>query len=239
MWSRFKAWFQSQKEIERWLRILSPALLYSALDERLTIGDALKKALKKPVGDSALGLTWCLGGTALLLFINQVITGVLLAVYYQPSQEAAYASVRFIEQQVSLGWLIRQMHAWGANLMVVFVMAHMVKVFFNKAYRPPRELTWVSGTLLLFVTLGFGFSGYLLPWDQLSYWASMVGTSLTEAVPWLGHYILVLLRGGENLSGLTISRFFALHVIVLPWVAGILLIGHFMIVRRLGISKSL
>ena len=225
--------------MERWLRIISPAFLYGALDERLSFREAVNTALKKKVPFFALKQTMCLGGTALMLFVNQVLTGVLLSIYYKPSAEAAYGSVRYIEQQVAMGWLIRQMHAWGANLMIVFVVLHVVKVFFNKAYRPPRELTWVFGTLLLFVTLTFGFTGYLLPWDQLSYWASTVGTSLAEGIPVVGHYLLVLMRGGESVTGLTISRFFAVHAVILPWITTALLVGHFMIIRRLGISKPL
>jgi quinol-cytochrome oxidoreductase complex cytochrome b subunit len=180
-----------------------------------------------------------MGGTALLLLINQVVTGILLAVYYKPSPEAAYTSIRFIEEQVSMGWLIRQIHVWGANLMIVFVMLHMYRVFIGKAYRHPRELTWVTGALALFITMGFGFTGYLLPWDQLSYWASTVGSGLSGGVPIIGHTLLILVRAGENISGLTLARFFAIHTIVLPWAAAAVLLGHFMIIRRLGISKPL
>ncbi len=239
MWSRVKEWFRNQPDFERWLRIISPAFLYSALDDRLTFKEALKEALNKTVPSFALKYTWCMGGTALLLFVNQILTGVLLSVYYKPAPEAAFESIKVIEHTMFLGWLIRQMHAWGANLMIFFVLMHMIKVFFNKAYRPPRELTWVTGTLLFFFTLTLGFTGYLLPWDQLAFWASTVGTSLTEAVPWIGHTILVALRGGEHIGGLTISRFYTIHCIVLPWIMFALLIGHFLLVRRLGISKPL
>jgi len=239
LWARFKTWVSQQEELERWLRIMSPAFLYAALDDRLSFREAWEKALKKKVPDFAFARTLCLGGTALLLFANQVITGVLLAIYYKPAAEAAYHSVQYIEQQVAMGWLIRQMHAWGATLMIVFVLLHTIKVFFNKAYRPPRELTWVFGTLLLFVTVTFGFTGYLLPWDQLSYWASTVGTGLAEGVPLVGDYLLVVLRAGENVTGLTISRFFAVHCIILPWITFALLVGHFLVVRRLGISEPL
>jgi len=239
MMTRIKDWVSNHVELERWLRFISPAFLYSALDDRLTLKEALAKALKKPVPNFALKYTFCMGGTALLLFFNQVVTGVLLSIYYKPSPETAFASVQYIEHEMFLGWLIRQMHAWGANLMVLFVTLHMVKVFFNKAYRPPRELTWITGTLLFFITITFGFTGYLLPWDQLSYWASTVGTGLVEAVPWVGKTMLLVLRGGEQISGLTISRFFAIHCIILPWITFAMLLGHFMLVRRLGISKPL
>ncbi len=239
LWNRLKEWLRKQEELERWVRLVSPALLYGALDERLSFREAVSAALEKKVPAFALKRTMCLGGTALLLFVNQVITGVLLAIYYKPSAEAAYGSVRYIEQQVAMGWLIRQMHAWGAALMIIFVLLHVIKVFFNKAYRPPRELTWVFGTFLLFITLTFGFTGYLLPWDELSYWASTVGTSLADGVPVVGHYLLIVMRGGEGVTGLTISRFFAVHCIILPWITFVLLIGHFMVVRRLGLSEPL
>jgi cytochrome b6 len=230
---------RARGEVEKWFRLFSGAFLYSALDERLTFREALAKALKKPVPKHALRSTWCAGGVTLLLFVNQVITGILLALYYRPSPGAAYGSVQFIENEVPLGWLIRQMHAWGATLMLVFLFIHMGRVFFNKAFRSPRELTWVSGSLLLVVTMAFGFTGYLLPWDQLSYWASTVGSGLAELVPFVGKHILVVMRGGEHVSGQTLSRFFAVHCMILPWVMAALIAAHAALIRRLGISEPL
>lgn len=232
-------WIRKRPEVEGLLRVLSAPFLYAALDDRLTFSDALKAALAKRVPPHAVWGTWCVGGASLLLFINQVVTGILLAMYYKPSAEAAYDSVQFINTQVPLGWLVRQMHAWGAHLMIVTVLVHMVRVFFNKAYRAPRELTWVAGALLLAVTLAFAFTGYLLPWDQLSYWASTVGSQLAEGVPILGSKLLILMRGGPDVTQLTLSRFFALHVIVLPLAAGALLGAHFLMIRRLGISDPM
>jgi quinol-cytochrome oxidoreductase complex cytochrome b subunit len=226
-------------DLDRWIRLVSAPFLYAALDDRLSFRDALQKALRKPVPGHALGSTWCAGGITLLLFVNQVVTGVLLAVYYKPAAGAAYESVRFIENEVPVGWLLRQMHAWGANLMVFMLFVHMARVFFNKAYRPPRELTWMSGGLLLTVTLAFAFTGYLLPWDQLSYWASTVGSGMAELVPVVGKHVLVMMRGGEAVSGQTLSRFFTLHCIVLPWVTVALVAAHAMLIRRLGISDPL
>ncbi len=232
-------WLRERTDYERYLRMFSTAFLYTALDDRLDFGEALAKALKKPVPSFALRSTFCLGGTALLLFINQIITGILLTVYYEPSPERAYATVQYISNEIPLGWLIRQMHAWGAHLMIIFVIMHMLKVFINKAYRAPREMTWVVGMLLLFITVAFGFTGYLLPWDQLSFWATKVGTGLIADVPLVGHYILVLMRGGEEVTGITLSRFFTVHCIILPWVATALMGAHFIIVRRLGIAEPL
>jgi quinol-cytochrome oxidoreductase complex cytochrome b subunit len=238
-WSRLKNWVGEHPDLERWLRLISPAFLYSALDERLSFREAINEALNKKVPRHALRTGWCMGGTALLLLISQVVTGVLLAVYYKPSPEAAYTSIRYIEQEVAMGWLIRQIHAWGANLMIAFLLLHVIRVFLSKAYRPPRELTWVTGALALFITMAFGFTGYLLPWDQLSYWASTVGSGLADGVPLIGHSLLLLIRAGENVSGLTLARFFAVHTVVLPWAIAAVLLGHFMIIRRLGISRPL
>ncbi len=238
-WLRVKAWIAQHPELERWLRFVSPAFLYSALDERLAFDEALRQALHKRIPGFARRRTLCLGGAALVLFVNQVVTGVLLAVYYKPSTEAALASLRFVEQQAALGFLIRQMHAWGGSLMILFVLLHMARVFFNKAYRHPRELTWVSGTLLLLVALAFGFTGYLLPWDQTAFWGTLAITDLIGKAPLVGNLLLTLICGGRQVSELTISRFFALHCLVLPWVMVPLLAAHFAIIRRLGISQPM
>jgi quinol-cytochrome oxidoreductase complex cytochrome b subunit len=159
--------------------------------------------------------------------------------YYKPAAEAAYDSVRFIDTHVPMGWLLRQMHAWGAHLMIIVVIVHMLRVYFNKAYRCPRELTWVAGSLLLMITLAFAFTGYLLPWDQLSYWASTVGTQLADSVPLVGSHVLILLRGGTDVTHLTLSRFCAIHTIVLPAAAAALMMAHFVVIRRLGISDPM
>lgn len=238
-WLKVKAWIARHPELERALRFVSPAFLYSALDDRLAFDDALRSALNKRLPYYGRGRTLCLGGIALLLFANQVLTGVLLAVYYKPSTDAALASLRFVEQQTTMGFLIRQMHAWGGSLLILFVVLHLTKVFFNRAYRHPREMTWVSGALLLFVALAFGFTGHLLPWDQPAYWGTIAGTELVGKVPVLGHLLLGLLWGSDKVSELTISRFFAVHCLVLPWIILPLLAAHFAMIRRLGISEPL
>ncbi|MFQ6131181.1 MAG: cytochrome bc complex cytochrome b subunit [Armatimonadota bacterium] len=236
---RVVRWLLERTRLEDFVRVVSAAFLYEALDARLSFREALGKALKKPVPGHAIKSTWCLGGTALFVFGLQVVTGILLSIYYKPSPDAAYESVRHITADMRYGWIIRQLHAWGAHVMVILVILHMLKVFFNKAYRPPRELTWVSGVLLLFLTLTFCFTGYLLPWNQLAYWASKVGTDMASTVPVVGEYILYVLRGGPNVTGLTLSRFFTVHALVLPWVVSALLVAHFALVRRLGISEAL
>src|SRR4030065_580537 len=146
-------------------------------------------------------LFYYLGGISLFLFIVQVITGILLLMYYKPGEESAYESVRFILTDVNFGWLIRNVHSWSANLMIFFTFAHMFSVYFTKAYQKPRELTWVTGFLLLTLALGFGFSGYLLPWNQLAFFATKVGTDITGAVPVVGPFMLRFLRGGGPTPG--------------------------------------
>ncbi|MFQ6098200.1 MAG: cytochrome bc complex cytochrome b subunit [Armatimonadota bacterium] len=233
---RIREWVESRPELERFFRMFTGAFLYSALDERLSFRDALEKALRKPVPPHGFKVTWCLGGTAALLFLNQVVTGILLTLYYKPSPDAAYESVQWISTDLAWGWLVRQLHAWGAHLMIIFVILHMLRVFLNKAYRPPRELTWVAGAFLLLITLAFAFTGYLLPWDQLSYWATQVGTDMPEDLPLIGSTIVSVLRGGDHITGITLSRFFSVHCIILPLLIGPFLLLHFAIIRRLGIS---
>ncbi len=178
------------------------------------------------------------GGITLFLFLIQVVTGLLLLMYYRPTAEAAHESVRFIMAKVPFGWLVRSIHSWAANLMVFWVFAHMFGSFFVRAYSRPRELTWMSGALLLFLTLGFGFTGYLLPWNTLAYFATKVGTEIVGAVPVVGHVLLVLLRGGEDVTQATLSRFFGIHVAILPALIGITLALHIFLVQLHGMSRA-
>jgi hypothetical protein len=177
-----------------------------------------------------------LGGMTLFLFGVQIFTGILLLLYYRPSASEAYESVQFIVTQVEFGWLIRNVHSWSANLLIGLAFAHFFSVFFLKSYRKPRELTWLSGILLLFLMLGFGFSGYLLPWDELAFFATKVGTGIAGAVPVVGHFALRLLRGGDDVTGATLSRFYGLHVAVLPAVTTALVALHLLFVQRQGMS---
>jgi cytochrome b6 len=172
----------------------------------------------------------------LFLFVVQVVTGIMLLLYYRPSAEAAYESVQFIMSEVQFGWLIRSIHSWSANLMIAVLFAHMFSVFFLKAYRSPREITWVSGVLLLFIALGFGFSGYLLPWNKLSYFATKVGTDIAGVVPVVGEFLLRFLRGGDDVTGATLTRFFGFHVAVLPAITTALIAVHVLLVQKHGMS---
>lgn len=209
------------------------------VDTRYNVAAPLEKILRKPVPRYALHWWYCLGGITAFLFVVQAVTGILLAFYYKPTPAEAYASIQYIETEVSFGAGIRAIHHWAANGMVVMCIAHMLRVFINGAYKPPRELNWVGGILLLIFTLAFGFTGYLLPWDQRAFWATTVGTEIAGSVPIIGEPALVMLRVGWDVNALTLSRFYALHVIVLPIVTLIMMGLHFLMVRRLGIARPL
>lgn len=209
------------------------------LDRRFNIAPLLSKFLNKPVPKYALHWWYCLGGITAFLFLIQVVTGIMLAFYYKPVPESAYASIQSIEQQVRFGAAIRAVHHWSANGMIVLCFAHMLRVFIMGAYKNPRELNWISGMLLLILTLAFGFTGYLLPWDQRAYWATTVGTEIGGAIPVIGNLVLLFLRVGWEVSGETLGRFYGLHVIVLPILTLATMGAHFLMIRRLGIAKPL
>jgi cytochrome b len=209
------------------------------VDDRYQISEPLSKVLKKPVPKYALTWWYCLGGITAFLFVVQGITGILLAFYYKPTPDAAYASIQYIESQVYFGSSIRAIHHWCANGMIVVCVAHMLRVFIMGAYKRPRELNWVSGVLLLILTLVFGFTGYLLPWDQRAFWATTVGSEIAGAIPAIGNLALVLLRVGWNVTGETLSRFYALHVIIVPLATVAFMFAHFLMIRRQGIAKPL
>lgn len=179
---------------------------------------------------------YTLGSATLFTAILQVVTGILLTIYYVPTPDHAYDSVQYITTQVPAGWLIRGLHHWGASAMVVLAVLHMLRVIFYGAYKFPREMTWLTGVGLLLVVLGFGFTGYLLPWDQKAYWATTVGTRIAGVAPFIGDWILRIMRGGEELSAITLARFFGTHVWVLPAVLILLILVHLYLVIRLGIS---
>ena len=180
---------------------------------------------------------YTLGSATLFVAVNQAVTGILLMIYYVPTPDHAYDSVQYITTQVAGGWLIRGLHHWGASVMVVLVVLHMLRVIIYGAYKYPREVTWMTGVVLLLVVIGFGFTGYLLPWDQKSYWATTVGTRIAGVVPFLGDWILRIMRGGNDLSAVTLARFFGAHVWVLPATLLLLVGTHLFLVIRNGISE--
>ncbi len=206
------------------------------LAERLGL-EPLRHLVEKkevPVHRHTFWYYW--GGMTLFLFMVQVVTGILLLLYYRASADEAYESVRFIMTQVEFGWLIRSIHSWSANLMIGAAMVHMFSVFLLKAYRAPREATWLSGMVLLGLSLAFGFSGYLLPWNQLAFFATKVGTDITGDLPGLGTFLRKFLLGGDQITGGTLTRFFGFHVAILPAVATLLLGLHLYLVQAHGMS---
>jgi len=209
------------------------------LDERLDLSAIRHFVAEKGVPVHTQKVWYYLGGLTLFLFAVQAATGILLLLYYRPSATEAYESVQFIVTKVEFGWLIRNIHSWSANLLIAAAFAHFFSVFLLKSYRKPRELTWVSGALLLFLMLAFGFSGYLLPWNELSFFATKVGTGIAGAVPLVGGFLMRLLRGGDDVTGATLSRFYGLHVAILPAITTVLIALHLLLVQRQGMSIPL
>ena len=187
--------------------------------ERLGLDSAAALAAHKRVPIHSRSVFYFLGGMALFLFGIQVVTGILLSLYYKPSPDQAFESVRAIVTEVDFGWLFRSIHSWSANLLIGVLFLHILTTYIMRAYRPPREFTWLTGIALLGVFMTFGFSGYLLPWNQLAYFATSVGTAIAGGVPVIGKYLLLMARGGENVTGDTLARFYALHVVILPLTA--------------------
>lgn len=205
------------------------------LDNRYQLGKLSQALLHVHIPRKAK--TFYLGGITLFLFIEQVITGALLVLYYQPTPADAYDSVLFIMSNVQFGWLVRSMHAWGANLMVVFCILHLLRIYFQGVYKPPREMTWGVGVALLGITLMFGFTGYLLPWDQRAFWATTVGSEIAGAVPGIGAWLLRVIRSGTEITEHTLSRFFGVHVLFLPLSLALLLGIHLTMIHQQGIAN--
>lgn len=179
---------------------------------------------------------YTLGSASLFVAVSQIITGILLTIYYVPTPDHAYDSVQYITTQIPAGWLIRGLHHWGASAMVILAVLHMLRVILYGSYKFPREVTWGTGVILLLVVIGFGFTGYLLPWDQKAYWATTVGTRIAGTPPLIGDFMLRLVRGGEELSAVTLARFFGVHVWVLPATLLLFLAIHMYLVIKIGIS---
>ena len=209
---------------------------FSWLDERVGITSIREVLSHKVVPVHSATRWYYFGGITLFLMGIQAVTGILLMLYYRPTVAEAYDSVKFIVTRVEFGWLIRSIHSWSANLLIFVAFIHMFSVVFTHAYRKPRELTWFTGIALLGLMLGFGFSGYLLPWNKISYFATKVGTDVAAGVPGIGPVIARFLRGGEDVGGATLSRFFAFHVVILPVIALFLVSFHILLVQKHGMS---
>lgn len=212
---------------------------YHWVDDRVQLSDLVKFMSKKYVPVHSHSIWYYFGGVTLFLFIIQVVTGILLLFYYKGSADLAFESISFIMSKVEFGWLIRSVHSWSANLFILAAFIHMFSVFFERAYRKPREITWISGVLMFFLGLGFGFSGYLLPWNELAFFATKVGTDITGAIPIIGEPVKIFLRGGEEVTGATLSRFFGFHVALFPGLFTILLAIHLLLVQRQGMSEPI
>ena len=210
--------------------------LYGFLYERLGLDALQGMAGKKRVPIHSATHFYYFGGMALFLFIIQIVTGILLSLYYKPSPDQAFESVQAIVTEVDFGWLIRSAHAWSANLLIGVLFLHLLTTYLMRAYRRPREITWLTGVLLLGLFMAFGFSGYLLPWNELAFFATRVGTAIVGAVPLVGHQLLLLARGGEDVTGDTLARFYSLHVVVLPLLAFAFLGLHLFLVQKHGMS---
>jgi ubiquinol-cytochrome c reductase cytochrome b subunit len=210
-----------------------PARLYQWLDSRLKLASLERTLLDEPIPGGASWI-YVFGSATLFLFVMQAVTGMFLALYYAPTPDHAYDSLRFIETEIWFGSFIRGLHHWGASGMVIAIGLHMLQVFLYGAYKPPRELLWMVGVVLFIIVLGFAFTGYLLPWDQNAYWATQVGINMVGTVPLIGDWLAPVIRGGESLGALTLSRFFALHVLFFPAALVGLIMLHLFLLRRAG-----
>jgi len=208
--------------------------IISWLDERLGLTTIYNVTLDRKV--PRVNWWFTLGSASLFLFGMQAVTGIFLTMYYVPDPNTAYDSVQYIMNGVAYGWLIRGIHHWGATLMVIFVALHMLRTYYFAAYKFPRELTWITGVILLLSTLGMGFTGYLLPWNQRAYWATTVGTQIAGTAPFIGPFITRVLRGGTDLSALTLARFFSAHIWIIPAVITLMIGVHIYMVIRIGIA---
>jgi ubiquinol-cytochrome c reductase cytochrome b subunit len=203
------------------------------VESRLKLAGLGRLLLDEPIPG---GTSWVyvFGSVTLFFFVLQLITGILLTVYYVPSPDHAYDSIQFIEQEVTFGWFVRGLHHWGASAMVIAIGLHMLQVYLYGAYKPPRELMWMVGVALFILVLMFAFTGYLLPWDQKAYWATQVGTNMLGTVPWIGDLLVRAARGGTELGALTLSRFFSMHALIFPWATMAIIGLHLFILRRVG-----
>src|SRR5437588_2280054 len=207
------------------------------LDQRLQLATSIRATMAHPVPRETASWFYVFGSAALTVFVLQIVTGILLALVYVPSAGEACSSLQILNHDVSLGWFIRAVHGWGSNFMVAIVLIHMVQVFLFGGYKFPRELTWIVGVLLLLLTLGMAFTGQVLRFDQDAYWGLGIGASISSRIPVLGPWIVNLLLGGPIIAGATLSRFFALHVFVIPG-SLIAFVGlHLLLVLKLGINE--
>lgn len=213
-------------------------VLVNFIRDRIPVsGDKLRELTNEPVPNHLKRWWFCLGGTPAYLFVVQIVTGILLAFYYEPSSKAAYESVRYISEEAAFGWYLRSVHKWGATLMIAAVILHQMRVYFTGAYRKPRELNWLVGMCLLLCTLVTGFTGYSLVYEQLSFWGATVGANITDTVPVIGGFMKKLMLAGDGYNDRTLPRFFMLHAAVLPATIVLLLGIHITLLRLQGVTE--
>jgi cytochrome b6 len=212
--------------------------VYDWFQERLEI-QAIADDITSKYVPPHVNIFYCLGGITLTCFIVQVATGFAMTFYYRPTVTEAFASVEYIMTQVNFGWLIRSVHRWSASMMVLNMILHVCRVYLTGGFKKPRELTWVTGVALASVTVSFGVTGYSLPWDQVGYWACKIVTGVPDAIPIVGGLIVQVLRGGVSVGQSTLTRFYSAHTFVLPVVAAVLMLTHFVMIRKQGISGPL
>jgi cytochrome b6 len=212
--------------------------VYDWFQERLEI-QAIADDITSKYVPPHVNIFYCLGGITLTCFIVQVATGFAMTFYYRPTVTEAFASVEYIMTQVNFGWLIRSVHRWSASMMVLNMILHVCRVYLTGGFKKPRELTWVTGVALASVTVSFGVTGYSLPWDQVGYWACKIVTGVPDAVPIVGGLLVQVLRGGVSVGQSTLTRFYSAHTFVLPVVAVVLMLTHFVMIRKQGISGPL
>jgi cytochrome b6 len=214
------------------------AKVYNWFQERLEI-QAIADDISSKYVPPHVNIFYCFGGIVFVCFLVQVATGFAMTFYYRPSVADAFASVEYMMTQVNFGWLIRSIHRWSASMMVLMMILHVFRVYLTGGFKKPRELTWVTGVILASVTVSFGVTGYSLPWDQIGYWACKIVTGVPEAVPVVGTAIVELLRGGTSVGQGTLTRFYSLHTFVLPLITAVLMLAHFLMIRKQGISGPL
>ena len=212
--------------------------VYDWFEERLEIQPIADDIATKYVPPH-VNIFYCLGGIVFTLFLVQVTTGFAMTFYYRPTVAEAFSSIQYIMTDVNFGWLIRSIHRWSASMMVLTTILHVFRVYLTGGFKKPRELTWVTGVLLAVCTVSFGVTGYSLPWDQVGYWAVKIVTGVPDAIPFIGGFIVELLRGGVGVGQATLSRFYSLHTFLLPLFTAIFMLGHFLMIRKQGISGPL
>ena len=212
--------------------------VYDWFEERLEI-QAIADDISSKYVPPHVNIFYCLGGITLTCFLVQVATGFAMTFYYRPTVTEAFASVQYIMTDVNFGWLIRSVHRWSASMMVLMMILHVCRVYLTGGFKKPRELTWVTGVALASVTVSFGVTGYSLPWDQVGYWACKIVTGVPDAIPIIGDLVVKVLRGGVSVGQTTLTRFYSAHTFVLPVVAAVLMLTHFVMIRKQGISGPL